>query len=393
MKFKQKYLLDGILVLAVIGVILVSGCAKEEVTCNPPYIKVGTSCCLDQNNNSICDEDKAERNQSSATGKIIEKGPPQPEKTVPSCTDECSSKWTKCVGYEYYECGDYDDDSCLEWSSGETTVGKCNVECKLDLDCGSGEECKDYKCVLVKTTATVSEVIDGDTIDLQSGERVRLLGINTPERGQPYYEEATNRLGELVEGKKVTLEKDVDDKDQYGRLLRYVFLNDRNINVKLVREGLATLYINEPNLKYEDELKEAWNECLNKEINLCKPPEPGECDNTCIGISYFRWNAEGNDCDNLNGEYVKFENTCPDSCNLTGWTVKDESSRDPYVFPTFSLKNKSTVTLYTGCGNNTGTKLYWCSSGHICNAVWNNDGDTLYLRNSNSELVLSYSYP
>ena len=48
------------------------------------------------------------------------------------------------------------------------------------------------------TSAIVSKVIDGDTIKLQNGERVRLLGINTPEMGQPYYEEATNRLKELI---------------------------------------------------------------------------------------------------------------------------------------------------------------------------------------------------
>ena len=48
------------------------------------------------------------------------------------------------------------------------------------------------------TSAIVSRIIDGDTIELQNGERVRLLGINTPEKGQPYYEEATNRLKELI---------------------------------------------------------------------------------------------------------------------------------------------------------------------------------------------------
>jgi len=48
------------------------------------------------------------------------------------------------------------------------------------------------------TSAIVPRIIDGDTIELQNGERVRLLGINTPEKGQPYYEEATNRLQELI---------------------------------------------------------------------------------------------------------------------------------------------------------------------------------------------------
>lgn len=252
---------------------------------------------------------------------------------------------------------------------------------------------KDELAKLQPETAIVSEVIDGDTVKLQNGETVRLLGINAPEKGQPYYEESTNRLKQLIEGKEVILEKDVNDKDQYGRLLRYIFLNDENINVKLVRKGLATAYIIPPNIKYEAELKEAENEAKNSEINIWRQPEQqGECDNRCIGIYYFHWNAAGNDCDNLNDEYVIFKNSCSYPCNLTGWSVKDESSRNPYIFPEFILESGSTVTLYTGCGTDTDTSLYWCSSGYTCNAIWNNRGDTLYLRNSNGELVLSYSY-
>ncbi|MDI6811717.1 MAG: lamin tail domain-containing protein [archaeon] len=52
----------------------------------------------------------------------------------------------------------------------------------------------------------------------------------------------------------------------------------------------------------------------------------------------------------------------------------------------------ATVTLYTGAGKDTTTELYWNSSGCRCNAVWNNDGDTLYLRDMNGNLVMSYSY-
>ena len=65
-KIKSKYWIYGILALAVIGVIVISGCVQqpkqEAVTCNPPYIKVGTECCLDQNSNNICDKDEPEEN-------------------------------------------------------------------------------------------------------------------------------------------------------------------------------------------------------------------------------------------------------------------------------------------------------------------------------------------
>lgn len=236
-------------------------------------------------------------------------------------------------------------------------------------------------------TAFVSRVIDGDTIELQDGTRVRLLGINTPEKGQPYFQEAADKLKELVEGKNVTLECDVDDTDRYGRLLRHVFVNGVFVNAEMVKNGYATVYILKPNVKYEKELNAAWNECLAKKINLCKPPSNSLCDNSCIEISYFHFNAEGNDHYNLNDEYVTFKSTCSYPCDLAGWIINDEANHI-YAFPSFVFVKDQTVTVYTGYGTNTKTDLYWGSG----RAIWNNNGDTLYLRNSEGELVLDYTY-
>jgi len=242
---------------------------------------------------------------------------------------------------------------------------------------------------LETTSAIVSKIIDGDTIKLQNGERVRLLGINTPEKGQPYYEEATNRLKELIEGKTVTLEKDVDDKDQYARLLRYIYIGDTFVNLEMVREGYANVYIISPNTKYSSELEKAEEEAKIAKKGIWQPSEGGL--SKCIGILYFQWNAEGNDCYNLNDEYVTFKNTCTQSIDMTSWTVKDEANHI-YTFPDFNLAGGTTVMLYTGNGIDTTAELYWNSSGHQCNAIWNNDGDTLYLRDVTGNLVISYSY-
>ena len=86
--------------------------------------------------------------------------------------------------------------------------------------------------------AFVSKVIDGDTI-VANGEHIRLLGIDADERGYNCYDEAKLELEEWILDKEVVLEKDKTDKDQYGRLLRYVILDGENINIKLVEEGLA----------------------------------------------------------------------------------------------------------------------------------------------------------
>jgi micrococcal nuclease len=93
--------------------------------------------------------------------------------------------------------------------------------------------------------ATVSRVIDGDTIELEGGERVRYLGIDTPETVHPdksvecYGPEAAVRNRALVEGKAVELLSDGPDRDAYGRLLRYVFVDGIFVNGDLVWGGYA----------------------------------------------------------------------------------------------------------------------------------------------------------
>ena len=115
------------------------------------------------------------------------------------------------------------------------------------------------------------------------------------------------------------------------------------------------------------------------------------CDNICISIINFNYNA-GDDCNNLNGEYVVFKNNCAYSCDLTNWNASDTASHS-YLFPTFNFDSQATVTLYTGSGTDTTTQLYWNSQYTPCPAIWNNGGDTLYLRNSSKDLILTYTYP
>ncbi len=82
----------------------------------------------------------------------------------------------------------------------------------------------------------VSRIIDGDTIVLNTDERVRLICIDTPEQGEAGYQEAKDYLTSLVLGKSVLLEKDVSEIDMYGRLLRYVYLEDLFVNGELVKK-------------------------------------------------------------------------------------------------------------------------------------------------------------
>ena len=99
---------------------------------------------------------------------------------------------------------------------------------------------------------------------------VRLLGINSPEKGELYYDEAEKFLEGLILNKTIKLEKGREDKDKYGRLLRYIFINDKNINLKIVEEGLANFYFPSGKDVYYESFKEAWENCLKGNKNLCK---------------------------------------------------------------------------------------------------------------------------
>ena len=104
-------------------------------------------------------------------------------------------------------------------------------------------------------TATVTRVIDGDTIIIDTGQRVRYIGIDTPEvypQREAFGIEAWQANRRLVEGKEVRLEKDVSETDKYGRLLRYVFVEETFVNAELVRQGLAEAKAYPPDIKYQD---------------------------------------------------------------------------------------------------------------------------------------------
>lgn len=130
------------------------------------------------------------------------------------------------------------------------------------------------------SVVTVSRVVDGDTIVINTGEKVRLIGINTPETVDPrasvqcFGKEASDYAKNLLTGSVVTLEKDISDKDKYGRLLRYVYKDGQLVNELLVHEGFARVATYPPDVKYQQKFQEAekfarthnlglWNKCLD----------------------------------------------------------------------------------------------------------------------------------
>lgn len=150
-----------------------------------------------------------------------------------------------------------------------------------DDEVAAGENSPDIN--LIK----VVRAVDGDTIEIEGGEKVRYIGIDTPETVDPrkpvqcFGVEASAKNKELVEGKMVRLEKDATDRDKYGRLLRYVWAGGVFVNLELVKQGFAYSYSYPPDIKYQgqfvkaqQEAKEArrglWNSCPAQ--NQSAPP-------------------------------------------------------------------------------------------------------------------------
>ena len=113
---------------------------------------------------------------------------------------------------------------------------------------------------------TVVRVIDGDTIVIDGNVHIRLLGIDAPEVGECFYEESKDTLINLVQGEDVQLQKDVSDKDNFGRLLRYVFLSNDNlfINKVLLEQGCADVMSSGQDLIYRRLLTSSRNQAITQ---------------------------------------------------------------------------------------------------------------------------------
>ena len=243
----------------------------------------------------------------------------------------------------------------------------------------------------------VTEVVDGDTIDVAQGPRtmtVRFIGINAPESGECWSDEATAALTELVGRGPVWLTVDVSDLDRYGRSLRYVVnAEGEDVGAQLVEQGAAIATSYPP-----DTANDARYALLEEAARLagrglwaaeaCGPRLSVVQEPVAVDIE-IRPDAAGDDNENLNDEWVRFINAGDTDVDLDHWTVADESASHRYTFAELVLVPGAAVTLFTGCGTDTDVERYWCNSD---SAVWNNGGDTVFLRDPAGNIVASRSY-
>lgn len=232
----------------------------------------------------------------------------------------------------------------------------------------------------------VAAVVDGDTITLGDGVKVRYLGINAPEQGQPFFSEALGLNRKLVAGKRVRLELDAERRDRYGRLLAYVFVGDEMVNLRLIREGLAHVLVIPPNLRYSDAFIR-----VQREARAARRGIWGRLTGP-FKITTLHADAKGDDRVNLNDEYVRVANLEERPMNLRGFRISDRYGHT-YIFRSVILPPGHTLLLFSGSGKDLldsggQVKLYWNSDWPI----WNNEGDTAFLRDPEGRLVDSFEY-
>jgi len=244
---------------------------------------------------------------------------------------------------------------------------------------------------------TVREVIDGDTIVLHDGRKVRYLGINAPEHGQPYAREGTNSNRRLVGGLSVRLEFDQVREDRHGRLLAYVYATkcevrgtkcgeETLVNEQLLAEGLAHVFFMPPNTRYAERFLQVQEKAHTAKRGMWKAVRGP------LKITRIEPKVNAEEGKGTPGEYVRIANVSDQSLDVSGYSIADRDGHR-YEFPSAQLRPGYVLTLVTGEGQDRRdhagpVTLYWNRRA----GVWNDRGDTAYLRDPKGEVVDRFEY-
>lgn len=231
-----------------------------------------------------------------------------------------------------------------------------------------------------KDTATVVRVIDGDSLELNIAGNVfesRLIGINAPELSDCQGPLALTALSSLAVGQQLTVQS--FGVDRFDRLLVELELGNASINEALVRTGWA--------LALHDEKGGDWlgvmGQAADSGLGMWDLPDVCERPEDEITISGIEPDPPGPDDEVLEDEWIELHNPGDRTVSLDGWTLRDESSSNRFVFGDISLAPNERLRLHTGCGDATAGEIYWCSD----NGVWSNRGETALLLGPSGAIV------
>ncbi len=227
---------------------------------------------------------------------------------------------------------------------------------------------------MVLEEVEVVRVEDGDSlVVLRDGgeQRLRLQGINAPERDECLGDESRTSLSRLA-GSHPAIAVAGEVTDQYGRHLVHLFAGGVYVNQRQVEVGHAiAMSVDHP---FRAELFEAQKAAESSEVGLWSPASCGGGPIPKVTITDVVANPPGPDDRAIDEEIVTIRNDGPEPIDLTGFVLRDESTTHRYHFDGVSLDPGGEVTVASGCDPTRG-RLAWCAS----TPVWNNQGDTVIL--------------
>ncbi len=243
--------------------------------------------------------------------------------------------------------------------------------------------------------ALVLRALDGDSLLVDLGgveEEVRLIGVNAPEGDECFGDVARDNLETRVTGTEVILATDPagEDRDRFGRLLRYVFAGEIDVNRALLANGQAVSLSTGHARQAEFRAVEAA--AFEEGAGLWgTSPCGGEgVPQRAVTVGEIRADPPGRDEEALTEEWVEIRNDGEFAAPMEGWILRDESSTNRFTFPPgFELGPGTAVKVRTGCGTDGPADLHWCAEG----PVWNNDGDTVLLLNAEFTVLDRVPYP
>ncbi len=235
---------------------------------------------------------------------------------------------------------------------------------------------------------SVVHVDDGDSIIVELDgreERVRLLGINAPERDECLGADSRRALEDLV-GEVVALGLEAEQRDQFDRILAHVFTEDTYVNLAQVQAGLA-IVISGDNA-FVEELDRAQEAAETAAAGLWSPEVCGGGPIPDIRITRLDENPPGPDEDALDLEIVEITNRSDEDVDLSRFVLRDESTANRFIFPNGTVLGAGdSLEVSAGCDPR-GDALAWCADGPI----WNNGGDTALLLDPAGRIVDHMGY-
>ncbi len=193
----------------------------------------------------------------------------------------------------------------------------------------------------------VVKVYDGDTLTLESGDKIRLRWVNTPELkpAEPFGQEARQLAADLVLDRPVTLAPAPDGRDGYGRVVAGVFAGTTNLSLELVRAGYAHVFLIPPDDVDPSPLLAAQKEARDARRGIFSLDEF----RGALRITSFHANAPGDDARNLNGEYLRMCNLLSEPVQLAGFRLRNREGRVARL-PEGTVPPGYTVLVHTGSG-------------------------------------------